>query len=120
MKKHENKRLLVPAMLLFLVFVNVTILPVNASADSVAVDSVFESLFYGSGAWLGLLLFIILCVGLIKKWKYAGALLIPIIIGMEISYYDRLSEGGNFVWHMLILLVLAVFVGLYAVAGKDD
>lgn len=65
-----------------------------------------------------MLLFIILCVGLVKKWKYSGALLVPIIIAMEVTYYDRL-ENGNYIWHMIILLVLAIFIALYTFMGKD-
>ncbi len=84
------------------------------------VDQAFESLFYGSGAWFGMLLFIILCVGLVKKWKYSGALIVPIIIAMEVTYYDRLDASGNYIWHMIILLVLAIFIALYTFMGKDE
>ena len=83
---------------------------------SSAVDQAFESLFFGTGAWFGLVLFITVCVGLALKWKYVGALLIPVIIGMEVEYYDRLNSGGNYVWHIFILLCLALFIAFRTVS----
>ena len=86
---------------------------------SVALADAFETLFFGEGWYLGLLLFIILCIALIRSWKLAGALIIPIIIGLEVEYFDRNDIYGSHIWPIIILIILALFVAMYALWGKD-
>ena len=78
-----------------------------------AVDQAFESLFYGTGSWLGILLIIILTLGIVLKWAYAGALVLPVIIWMSYDYYQKIQEGGGYHWHFIVLLVLATFIIFY-------
>lgn len=80
--------------------------------QSAIVNDAFESLFFGTGAIFGLIIFITLCVGLCFKWKYVGALLLPLIMLFEAEYVSRLNAGGNFVWHIFVLVILALFIAL--------
>lgn len=86
------------------------------------VDDAFQAMFFGEyGVWFGMLIFISLCVALLIKWKYSGILILPIIMGMEMMYYDKLQASPNterYAWPMIILLVLAVFIAFYVVEGK--
>ena len=77
-----------------------------------AVDTAFNSLFYGAGSYFGLTLMIILFVGLVLKWKYAGGFTVPIMFAMTISYLDN-----NLGRHALIMGFATVFI-LYLIV-KD-
>ncbi len=84
------------------------------------INSAFEALFYGSGWYIGLLIFIVFSLGIMKAWKYAGALIIPIIIAFEVTYYQRLDTNGEFAWPMLVLLFLVVGIAYYTVTHHGD
>jgi hypothetical protein len=81
------------------------------------VDAAFESLFYGSGWYFGILLFITFSIGLMKAWKYAGALIIPIIVAFEVTYYQRLDTNPEFAWNMFVLLFLVIGIAVYTVTS---
>lgn len=98
--------------LTFLLLCALTV-PVYATAEE---D--FESLFFGTGAWLGLLLFMILCVALVAISKYCVVFVVIIAIMMEVEYFTRLDIYGNYVWHMLILMFFALFTTIAALTGK--
>ena len=93
-------------------FFNIIILAL-ASADQ---D--FESLFFGTGAWLGLLLFMIVCVALVAISKYTAVFVVIIVVMFEVEYYNRLDEYGNHVWKMVILLFFALSVCITAIMDK--
>jgi hypothetical protein len=73
-----------------------------------AINSAFEALFYGSGSWLGLLLFLSIMMGLLLKWKYTGTLLLPISLFLGIEYSNK-----NLGWHAIIMFISAIFTVLY-------
>jgi hypothetical protein len=89
---------------------------------SAIIEQTFEALLFGSTWYFGILIFIIMAVALMKMWKYAGALIVPLIMALEIAYFERLDETGNFIWPMLILLFLAFGVAVYSVMSikKND
>ena len=70
-----------------------------------AIDDVFTALFYGTGSWLGLLLFITLILGITFAWKYGGLLMMPVSIFLGLLYLDN-SLG----WHGLIMVLVAIFI----------
>ena len=80
------------------------------------VELALEALFFGSAWYFGILVFIILAVCLMKTWKFAGALIIPMIIAMEVQYYNRLEETPDFAWCMVVLLFLIVGITLYTIS----
>lgn len=88
------------------------------SAVSTAVQEALEALFFGSVWYFGILIFIILALSIMKIYKYAGALIIPMIIALEVAYYNQLSETPEFAWAMLALLILAIIMAVYAIFGK--
>jgi len=87
--------------------------PVKADAEA---D--FESLFFGTGAWLGLLLFMIVCSALVAISKYCAVFVVIITVMFEVEYYNRLDIYGNHVWKMVILLFYALFVCVVALTKK--
>jgi len=96
---------------LLLIAGNISTVKADAEAD-------FESLFFGTGAWLGLLLFMIVCVALVAISKYCTVFVVIISIMMEVEYFNRLDIYGNYVWHMLILMFFALFTCVASLTGK--
>lgn len=86
------------------------------------VEQVFEAILFGSTWYFGILIFFVLAIGLLKAWKFSGALILPMIIALEVQYYNRLDESnGEFAWPMLCLLALAIAVAWYTVSNaKKD
>ena len=81
------------------------------------VELALEALLFGSTWYFGILIFIIVSIAIMKMWKYAGGLIIPMIIALEVQYYNRLAEsGGEFSWAMIVLLILAVGIALYTIS----
>ena len=86
-----------------------------------AIEAAFETLLFGDPAWIfGLILFMILTVVLMKLFKYAGALVIPLIIALEVMYYERNDQYGVYVWPMIILLALAILVAAYTLLSAKN
>lgn len=85
-----------------------------------AVEAALEALFFGSVWYFGILIFIIVALAIMKIWKYAGALIIPMIVALEVEYFNRLDIYGNFIWAMIVLLILALFMAFYAITHKGD
>jgi len=77
---------------------------------SEALNGAFEALFYGSGSWLGLLLFLSIITGLLLRWKNMGALILPVTIFLGIEYLDK-----NLGWHAVIMFLSSVFTLLYMI-----
>ena len=90
-----------------------------ALSVSSALQEALEAFLFGEMWYFGILVFILLAVSLMKTWKYAGVFIIPIIMALEVAYYERNNEFGVFIWPMLILLFLAIGVALYSVMGND-
>jgi len=76
-------------------------------------------LFFGDVWYLGILIFIILTLIIIKLWKYAGALIIPFVVAIEVQYYTRLDDNPEFAWAMIALLFLVIGVAVYIVTTKE-
>jgi hypothetical protein len=82
--------------------------------------SIFMDLFFGELWFIGLLIFMLLTISLMRMWKYSAAFLLPMIFALEYMYYERIDAAGSLIWPMIICLFLAVGVASYAVFGKDD
>lgn len=70
-----------------------------------ALNDLFNVLFYGSGAWLGLLLMLLLIFGLIIKYPKAGLLMLPVTVFLGINYLN--NDLG---WHGLIMFLTSTFI----------
>ena len=75
-----------------------------------AIDDVFEALFYGSGSLLGILLILLLCIGLVMKWKETSVLVLPVIFLFGIGFVDR-----GMAYQSLIMFLTGIFIMLYNV-----
>ena len=72
------------------------------------VDEAFTALFFGTGSWLGILLFLSIIIGLLLKWKYTGALLLPITIFLALEYLAQ-----DMAWESIIMFFTSVFIMIY-------
>lgn len=77
-----------------------------------------QELLFGSLAWIGILLFIILGLVAIKLSKYSGAFVFLIAMLYELMLYDQLDIYGNNIWYMVIVLIYAIFCAL-SIFWKD-
>jgi hypothetical protein len=78
-------------------------------------NAMFEAFFYGNGSWLGILLLLSICIGLLSKWKYSGVLTLPVMLFLGIDYV-----GKDLLWHALIMWFTDVFILLYLVKELKD
>jgi hypothetical protein len=74
------------------------------------IDQVFESLFFGSGSWLGLILLIMLLTALTVVRKEIGVLTIPISVFLAIEYLSY-----DLGWHTISMLLYTTFTIIYLV-----
>lgn len=82
--------------------------------DASTITTIFEGLLFGETWYIGILLFLILAIALLKMWKFSGAIIIPLIIIVETEYYERLNaDTGNLVWPMIMLGLTALTVAVY-------
>ena len=84
-----------------------------------AVETALIGLFFGEVWYFGILIFIIMALAIVKTWKPAGALIIPFVVAMEVQYYTRLDDNGEFVWAMIALLMLVIFLAVYIITSKE-
>lgn len=80
-----------------------------------AVEQALEAVFFGSVWYFGILIFIVLALAISKMNKYAGVIVYPMVMGMEVLYYNRISETPDLVWGMISLLLLALMITVYMV-----
>lgn len=86
------------------------------------VEQTFEAILFSSTWYFGILIFFALVIGLLKTWKFSGVLIFPMIIALEVQYYNRIDESnGEFAWPMICLGVLALAVAAYTIMSvKKD
>ena len=80
------------------------------------IELALEALFFGSAWYFGILVFILLAICLMKTWKFAGALIIPMIIALEVQYYNRIETYPDFAWCMVVLLFLVIGIVAYSIS----
>ena len=73
-------------------------------------NEAFEALFFGSGAWLGILLFVTVVFLLSALNKWANVLCIPLSIFIGIWYLDNLEVSNNMMWGAICMLLSPVFL----------
>ena len=81
---------------------------------SAEISVVFEELFYGSGAWLGLLLLLAIITGLMARSKEISVLMIPVTLFLAIDYFGR----EMLIWNGIIMLCTTVFIVMANMKGK--
>lgn len=84
-------------------------------------ETTIETLFFGSGAFIGILIFIILGLVAQAKERYSGAFIFIIAMIYEWQFYERLDMYGNNIYYMIILIVYAIFSAwnVFRATGDD-
>jgi len=77
------------------------------------VDEAFKALLYGQGAWVALILLIILIVGVAYTRRTIGVLMVPITILLGIEYLN--NKLG---WHAMIMFLTCVFIIFHLAKSK--
>lgn len=79
------------------------------------IEEVFTELLFGSGAWIGLTILLILCISGTLLHKYAGVFFGLILIFLGIEYLNNVNVTSNFYWSVLICWFSALFCFLRVV-----
>ena len=87
--------------------------------DPTIISSIFEGLLFGSTWYIGIIIFLILALSLMKMWKYSGCIVIPIILIVEVEYYNRGGVDGSFIWPMIILGITALSILTYTISEAN-
>jgi hypothetical protein len=80
-----------------------------------SIADVFTELFYGAGAWLGILLFLAIIIGLAFANKYVGVLMLPVCIFLAINYLAY----PTLLWHAAIMFICAIFIVIHLMMERD-
>lgn len=79
------------------------------------VELALEELFYGAGAWLGLLILLGLIVVLILKNKFVAMLMLPVTIFLGMDYLDN-----SLYWQSIIMWLSSIFILLNLMKTRGD
>lgn len=74
----------------------------------------FQELFYGAGAWLGLLLLLAIIIVLSVRVRYAGLLTLPICIFLGIDYLTN-----DLLWNALIMFFASIFIVINIAKSRE-
>ena len=78
------------------------------------IGELFEGLFFTEvGSLFGLLIFILLVVALCSYRFELSALTFPLVCYLGFMYFDRIELQPYFVWHLIIVFMLACFNIVY-------
>ena len=82
-------------------------------ADIDVWNALWESLFFGNGSWLGILIIISIIVALLIKYRYVAVLTMPITILWGIEFLNR-----DLGWQALIMFLTTIFTVIYITAKR--
>jgi len=81
-----------------------------------AISDVFNELLFGSGAWIGLIIVLVLCFGASYGLKHGSGIVFAIIlVFLGIEYLNHVSVDSNFMWSVVICFISACFVTYQAI-----
>lgn len=72
------------------------------------VGDAFLELFYGTGTWLGILIFLSIIIALMLKWKYSGLLLLPVTVFIGLDYLEN-----DLIWQSVMMFISSMFIIIY-------
>ena len=78
-------------------------------------NDLFKALLFGEGAWLGLIIILVICIVAIGAWKYSACLFIPVMVFLGIAYL-----GQNLGWQALIMFFASCFFSAYLIKDAKD
>jgi len=83
-------------------------------------SEIFYELMFGSGAWIGfILILVIMCLAAYKN-RLLCIFMIPTSLCMSFLYFDNIAGNNNLTWAAVIFLVLPMFLAWKAISMKDD
>lgn len=74
-------------------------------------EEVFNELLFGSGAWIGLILVIGICLLISSRIKYSGSIFMLILIFLSFEYWGRITATSMHAWFVIICLLGVLFHG---------
>ena len=74
------------------------------------IETFFETLFFGSGSVLGLLLILAVCASLTASWKYGGAITFVPLILMGFEYLNN-----SLPYYAMTMFLASIFILLIMV-----
>jgi len=83
-----------------------------------AIEEIFNELFFGSGGWLGLLLLLTIIVLLGMKSKVLAVLFIPLSIFLGVTYLQNLDPSNDLMWGGILMFLATIFLTVRL--AKDD
>jgi len=78
-------------------------------------NDLFNALLFGQGAWLGLIIILVICIVAIGAWKYSACLFIPVAIFLGIAYLSY-----DLGWHALIMFFASCFFSAYLIKDAKE
>lgn len=86
-------------------------------------SNIFELLFYSTEIWgyLGVLGVVVFSLAISYKVKGAAAFFFIVLTLMAIDYFARITAGGSYVWHIVILMfgaIMTILAGIEAYHGR--
>ena len=84
------------------------------------VEIAFNELFFGSGMWFGLILYMAIIGVTALRVKYLGVLYMPISLLLVLEYLERGSESSNCYWGALIMFISVPFLIINLWKGKSS
>jgi len=79
------------------------------------ITEVFNELLFGSGAWIGLIIILVLCLGASYKIKYSGILFAIILLFLGFEYLNHISVSENFMWSVVICFISVIFLVYHSI-----
>ena len=74
-----------------------------------AISDVFNELLYGSGAWIGLVILLVLCIGGSFAFKYGGTIFGIVLIFLGLLYLENVAVNDNFLWSVVLCWISALY-----------
>jgi len=81
-------------------------------------EDLFYQLFFGSGAWLGLIGMLAVMFAVSAFVKYIGGIFAVIAVFMGILYFQNVVSNDMFMWSGIIMWLSAIFLLYIGIAGK--
>lgn len=80
----------------------------------------FNELFFGQGAWLGLIIILGIMFLIAIKVKYFGLIAFVATLFLGIQYFNEVSTSSNLMWCGVLCFVCLPFFIVVSVRGRFD
>jgi len=68
-------------------------------------EELFQELFFGSGAWFGLIIIVSLALIVSFRVKYSGVVWTIILLFITLEYLENIAVSDNFMWASVVTIV---------------